>query len=365
MVASLFHKSMIGPSRTDDVNNLRSRRVQHTGRNGKPPDVMKIQVRSILAGGLILSMAWAAGCTSKNKEPRVYHHSPTPPGPPADLTKFEPSTPAPTPTPPPAPAPVAVEEAIPEPPPAEAPPAPAPVVNAESTEIAPDVAGVIEMAKRGVGGEALLAYVEANPIVTKLEPETIVYLNDLGVPENVVAAMIRKADADQPQPAPAENQATQGAPVASTPTPPAQTQPAPPPPHRLRTTIIFIAHSPLTATGFMTADTAGSGGQPSPLWTPAGGRTATGGAGFTAMSAGTGIPHTAGDGRPSTMAAGIARASTVGTGYPVTAGVLPGFTGVRPIFTAAGHRCPRVAITSPAWATCGTDHGSASAFISG
>ena len=48
------------------------------------------------------------------------------------------------------------------------------------------------MAKRGVGGEALLAYVEANPIVTKLEPETIVYLNDLGVPENVVAAMIRK-----------------------------------------------------------------------------------------------------------------------------------------------------------------------------
>ena len=81
------------------------------------------------------------------------------------------------------------------------------------------------MAKRGVGGEALLAYVEANPIVTKLEPETIVYLNDLGVPENVVAAMIRKADADQPQPAPAENQATQGAPVASTPAPPAQTQP--------------------------------------------------------------------------------------------------------------------------------------------
>ena len=138
-----------------------------------------------------------------------------------------------------------------------------------------------------------------------------------------------------------------------------------PPPHRLRMTIIFIGHSPRTATGFMTADTAGSGGQPSPLWTPAGGRTATGGAGFTAMSAGTGIPHTAGDGRPSTTAAGIAQASTVGTGCPVTAGVLPGFTGVRPIFTAAGHRCPRVAITSPAWATCGTDHGSASGFISG
>ncbi|MED6325807.1 MAG: hypothetical protein VYE14_00485, partial [Verrucomicrobiota bacterium] len=81
---------------------------------------------------------------------------------------------------------MAVEEAIPEPPPAEAPPAPAPVVNTETTEIAPDVAGVIEMAKRGVGGEALLAYVEANPVVTNLDPETIVYLNDLGVPENVV-----------------------------------------------------------------------------------------------------------------------------------------------------------------------------------
>ena len=92
------------------------------------------------------------------------------------------------------------------------------------------MAGVVDMAKRGVGGEALLAYVETNPIVTKLSPETIVYLNDLGVPENVVAAMIRKADAGQPQPAPAENQATQGAPVASTPAPPAQTQPTPPSP---------------------------------------------------------------------------------------------------------------------------------------
>ena len=189
---------------------------------------MKIQVRSILAGGLILSLAWAAGCTSKTQEPRVYHHSPTPPGPPADLTKFEPATPPPSPAP--APAAPPVKETTPEPPPVEAPVAAAPVVDANTAEMAPDIAGVVEMAKRGVGGEALLAYVEANPIATKLTPETIVFLNDLGVPENVVAAMIRQGDTNQPQPAPPAKKAVQGAPVASTPAPATQTQPAPPPP---------------------------------------------------------------------------------------------------------------------------------------
>ena len=204
---------------------------------------------------------------------------------------------------------------------------------------------MIEMAKRG-GGEALLAYVEANPIFTKLDPETIVYLNDLGVPENVVAAIIRKADADQPQPAPAENCHT-GCTGRQHTAPPAQTQPAPPPPHRLRTTIIFIGHSPHTATGFMTADTAGSGGQPCHC-----------GHRLAAV-----LPRRAldlqrcrlvlafhiqlGMGTLPPFSAGIARHPRLVLGT-VTAGVLPGFTGVRPIFTAAGHRCPRVAITSPA-----------------
>ena len=227
MVASQLHHATINPSRTTDVNNRHSKGVQSIGRTAKPPDVMKIQVRSILAGGLILSLAWAAGCTSKSKEPRVYHHSPTPPAPPADLTKFEPTAP------PPAPAPVASpeENTTPEAPPTEAPTAPAPVVDVTTTELAPDVAGVVEMAKRGVGSEALLAYVETNPISTKLTPESIVYLNDLGVPENVVATMIRQGDAGNPAPAPspAPKDVTQGAPVASTPAPPAQTQPTPPP----------------------------------------------------------------------------------------------------------------------------------------
>ena len=180
---------------------------------------MKILVRSTLAGCLILSMIWLAGCTSKAKEPRVYHNSPTPVGPPADLSKFEPT-------------PTEVSSANINEPPPELSPTIAPVEPAQTiptadiSDLTPNVNGVIEMAKRGVGGEALLAYVESNPITQKLSSENIIYLNDIGVPENVVATMIRQGESNHgktPNP-PLEKKAIQPSPVASTPPP----QSAPP-----------------------------------------------------------------------------------------------------------------------------------------
>ena len=184
---------------------------------------MKILVRSTLAGSLILSMIWLAGCTSKSKEPRVYHYSPTPVGPPTDLSKFEPSPVSQTEK-------TKTEENVIEAPPAEAPNSSLPAIEAASiNDLSPNVNGIIEMAKRGVGGEALMAYVESNPIFQKLTSENIIYLNDIGVPENVVATMIRQGESNQGKTpaAPIENKAIQTPPVASNPAP-AAPQSAPP-----------------------------------------------------------------------------------------------------------------------------------------
>ena len=163
---------------------------------------MKANIHTLMAGSLMLTVALAAGCERESKGPRVYNHPPATVGPPADLSQFD------------APAPPAPEVAKPEPVPQIAAPAPA----ADVVALRPEVADVVEMAKRGIGGEALLAYVEKNPIAHRIAPETIIYLNDLGVPENVVALMIRQGDAVQ-EVVPMEPAPVTGQPVASTPPP--------------------------------------------------------------------------------------------------------------------------------------------------
>ena len=163
---------------------------------------MKKNIHTLMAGSLMLTVALAAGCERESKGPRVYNHPPATVGPPADLAQFDPPTPPPTPET--KPEPVAQIDA------------PAPV--ADAPELRPEVADVVDMAKRGIGGEALLAYVEKNLIVHRIAPETIIYLNDLGVPENVVALMIRQGDAVE-EAVPTEPAPATGQPVASTPPP--------------------------------------------------------------------------------------------------------------------------------------------------
>jgi len=178
---------------------------------------MKANIHTLMAGSLMLTVALAAGCERESKGPRVYNHPPATVGPPADLSQFD------------APAPPAPGEAKPVPVAQVAAPAPA----AGSLELRPEVADVVDMAKRGVGDEALLAFVEQNPVTHRIAAETIIFLNDLGVPENVVALMIRQGDAveeEQEQDGvPMEPAQVTGQPVASTP-PQAPLPPANDPP---------------------------------------------------------------------------------------------------------------------------------------
>ncbi|MDP6252920.1 MAG: hypothetical protein QGI20_13365, partial [Verrucomicrobiota bacterium] len=179
---------------------------------------MKANIHNLMAGSLMLTVALAAGCERESKGPRVYNHPPATVGPPPDLSQFEAAAP-PAPEAPPAPA-----EARPEPAPqiAALPPV------AAAAELHPEVTSVVDMAKRGVGDEALLAYVEQNPLTHRMAPETIIFLNDIGVAENVVALMIRQGDAvqggEKDEGAPVEPAKTAGQPLAST------LPPAPPPP---------------------------------------------------------------------------------------------------------------------------------------
>ena len=135
----------------------------------------------------MLIAALTSGCERESKGPRVFNHPPATVGPPPDLSQFDPppnAQSAPEVTQAPA-------ETKPEPPPiTTTPPADA------STELHPEVAGLVEMAKRGVGDEALLAYVEQNPLTHRMTPETIIYLNDIGISEAVVAMMIRQGDTE-------------------------------------------------------------------------------------------------------------------------------------------------------------------------
>jgi len=173
---------------------------------------MKANIHSLMAGSLMLTVALAAGCERESKGPRVYNHPPATVGPPPDLSQFD------------APAPPAPAEAQPVPVPQIAAPAPA----ASAVELHPEVDDVVDMAKRGVGDEALLAYVEQNPLTRRIAPETIIFLNDLGVPENVVALMIRQGDTaqevEEDEGVPMEPARITGQPLASTP------PPTPPPP---------------------------------------------------------------------------------------------------------------------------------------
>jgi len=175
---------------------------------------MKKNIHNLMAGCLALTVVLAAGCGRKSKGPRVYNHSPATIGPPTDLAQFD--------APPPA-------EATPEPVPQAVVTSPAPAAE----KMHPEVAAVVEMAKRGVGDEALLAYVEQNRFTHRMTPETIIFLNDIGIGESVVALMIRQGDdatTESKEETEPETSKTAVEPVAATPPPAPPTPPADAPP---------------------------------------------------------------------------------------------------------------------------------------
>ncbi|HAH98343.1 MAG TPA: hypothetical protein DCO70_03350, partial [Verrucomicrobiales bacterium] len=181
---------------------------------------MKTKRRNLIGGGLMLIAALTSGCERESKGPRVFNHPPATVGPPPDLSQFDP--------PPNAQSALEVTQA-----PAEAKPEPPPITTTPpadaSTELHPEVAGLVEMAKRGVGDEALLAYVEQNPLTHRMTPETIIYLNDIGISEAVVAMMIRQGDTEPVEKKVEPTNATKE-PLATSPPPSAPAPPADAPP---------------------------------------------------------------------------------------------------------------------------------------
>src|SRR5579864_2589056 len=61
-----------------------------------------------------------------------------------------------------------------------------------STSNNPQLGEVVKLAQAGVGEPILMAYVTNSPSAFNLSSDDIVYLNDLGVPETVVNAMLQR-----------------------------------------------------------------------------------------------------------------------------------------------------------------------------
>jgi hypothetical protein len=133
-------------------------------------------------------------------------------------------------------------------------------ISAPKRDLDAPVAEVVELVEAGVGDEAVIAFLQNSKNSYELSADDILYLNDLGIPSEVIAAMLRKSGKDEEQLAkkePAETpeaeppkaaeprkdaqaaasaQATQAPAVsgvapqpAAPPAPPAETQPVPAP----------------------------------------------------------------------------------------------------------------------------------------
>jgi len=101
---------------------------------------------------------------------------------------------------------------------------PVPAIAAAPANLSPGLEEVVQLAQAGVGDDVVLAYVETRRRVTSWEVEEILYLHDLGISAEVIAAMVRHGQAS-PEPAPSLASAPA---QPSTPVENVQTNPPPP-----------------------------------------------------------------------------------------------------------------------------------------
>jgi hypothetical protein len=110
--------------------------------------------------------------------------------------------------------PVEKESVDAAPPPPEEGPVPVPKPVTAPPELPPGVDEVVQLAQTQMGDEVLLAYIENSPARFDLDLHQILYLHDLGLSAQVIAAMVRHnqtlsvADADVPVTAPGVSPAT-------------------------------------------------------------------------------------------------------------------------------------------------------------
>ncbi len=99
-----------------------------------------------------------------------------------------------------------------------------------NVQVAGPTAEIVKLASAGMQADVMLAFIRNCPERFNLSADQIVYLNDLGVPNSVVVAMLQHDQGTTPA-APALDYSTQPPPPASEPPqpPPAQTAPAVPP----------------------------------------------------------------------------------------------------------------------------------------
>jgi len=176
--------------------------------------LLSISMRALAVGA---GLAAAGGCTSNSTPPPMVM-APTPP--PTQYVMATPVVVA---------APVATQTPAPVAPAQTAPPGVPPSPQEDFKILKEDPAaplidgrasGVVEVAKlaqAGVAEPVMLLFVEHSDLSFEADAEDILYLNDLGVPSTVVAAMLQKDGGGVGAPA--------AAPQAEP--PPAQTQPAP------------------------------------------------------------------------------------------------------------------------------------------
>lgn len=113
----------------------------------------------------------------------------------APTTPTAPSEPEAIASPPPAIPPAPVANTTPTPEPAVAPPstnAPVARLAPQMPELSPAVREVVEMAHSQVGDAVLLEFARGSTVPFDADAEDLVYLKDIGVPDDVVAAMLRR-----------------------------------------------------------------------------------------------------------------------------------------------------------------------------
>ena len=64
-------------------------------------------------------------------------------------------------------------------------------------KLSPGVDEIVQLAQAGVGDEVLQAYIENSPVAYKLDVEQILYLHDLGLSAETIAAMVRRSQSLQ------------------------------------------------------------------------------------------------------------------------------------------------------------------------
>ena len=222
----------------------------------------------------------------------------------------------------------------------------------DDLQVSPALEEVLKLAQAGVSQEVMLAYITHSTTFFNVTSDAIVYLNDLGVSNDVITALIqhdstpemqaRKQIANSVQPLPKDlaltspatnvyppsvTQTTDAAPVDTNVPRHRRTRKSRTLLHRLssrRACLIFTVPWRLTAHGSTSMDTACAGSRRWWWVIPVGVRLPTVAAGSGRTTAGIGIRITRGAGRRFTTVAGAVIRAWAGFGCPARIGVRRG-----------------------------------------